>query len=792
MTTTTNSLGLKLTRTHSRKDIYDADAGSVDGEFGSFGHLHQSSAPTSHHHDEQRPVEGSTNRIGFGEGDGENLGGEQAKRARGGSTLSKIGTLNRLRLVPGGDPTAGKVGGVEGPGFSRSGPSQARGRRDPYQNRGGVGGGGTAREIGNRHGTLLEEEVRDSDDTHDYDDDDGHKLGGLEVSGDSGGERLAGGKGGESTGRVSSRSGGDSGGGDGGKRPSPGNLDLDLEKQEEGGGGGGGDVNDLDPTSSWSESSRSSPTSTSSWTRTGDFSIKDRERKVQVESEAQVGGGAEGRDEEGGGGGVERDGDDDRDEREKQDPNLVTWDSPDSIENPRNWTTRRSWAVVVIVSSYTFLSPLSSSMIAPALPIISEQFEVKETVRQNLMLSSFVLAYAFGPLFLAPLSEMFGRRYVLQASNLFYLVFNVACGASNSSTQLTVFRFLAGLGGSAPLAIGGGTIADLFPPDARGKAMGLYSLAPLIGPCAGPIFGGWIVQTIAQWRWIFWASSIFGGLTATVGFLILPETYAPFILKRKADKLKRETGNQDLHTIFDVEEAWHVRFKRNLIRPFILMATQPIIQALSIYMFILYGCMYLLLTVFPKVFEETYGERPGIASLNYISLGLGFTLGGQVGGRVIDKVYKDLRSKNRGQGRPEFKLPLLMVTSFFLPVGLLIYGWTAEYSTHWIGPNIGAAIFSTGVMGSFLVCQGFLVDVLPLYAASALAAAVFIRSLGGFGFPLFAPYMYQKLGQGWGNSVLALISAIFGIPSPFLLWKYGPYLRSKSQYSSGQPGSNMT
>ncbi|KAN0062201.1 hypothetical protein ACQY0O_005381 [Thecaphora frezii] len=435
-----------------------------------------------------------------------------------------------------------------------------------------------------------------------------------------------------------------------------------------------------------------------------------------------------------------------------EDPYLVTWSTPDSNENPRNWSQHRRWAVVVLVSSYTFLSPLASSMIAPALPLLSQQFHVTSHVQKNLMLSTFVLAYALGPLFLAPLSEMFGRRLVLQTANVVFIVFNIACGTSQTSTQLTVFRFFAGLGGSAPLAAGGGTIADLFGPAERGMAMALYSLAPLLGPAIGPIVGGWIVQETGKWRWIFWASSMYGGLTAVVGLLLLPETYAPRILHLRAARLRKETGDVAYHTIFDTDEEWHVRFLHHLVRPFILLTTQPIVQVLSALMTVLYGSMYILLTVFPSVFEQTYGEKPGVASLNYISLGLGFTVGGQVGGRVVDRIYRRLRDQNSGVGMPEYKLPLLKVTSFFLPAGLLVYGWSAEERVHWFVPNLGAAIFATGLMGSFVVCQGYLVDVMPLYAASTLAAAVFMRSLGGFGFPLFAPVLYDKLGQGWGVS----------------------------------------
>jgi len=76
-----------------------------------------------------------------------------------------------------------------------------------------------------------------------------------------------------------------------------------------------------------------------------------------------------------------------------------------------------------------------------------------------MLLSIFVLAYAVGPLVLGPLSEVYGRVPVLQLANLFFLVFNLACGFARTGGQMLAFRFLAGLGGSAPLAIGGGILA---------------------------------------------------------------------------------------------------------------------------------------------------------------------------------------------------------------------------------------------------------------------------------------------------------------------------------------------
>lgn len=101
-------------------------------------------------------------------------------------------------------------------------------------------------------------------------------------------------------------------------------------------------------------------------------------------------------------------------------------------------------------------------MVAPALIAISRDLNITSSIEQTLTLSIFVLAYAVGPLFLGPLSEMYGRVVVIQLANLVYLFFNLGCGLAKTKTQLIIFRFLAGLGGSAPLAIGGGVLSDVF------------------------------------------------------------------------------------------------------------------------------------------------------------------------------------------------------------------------------------------------------------------------------------------------------------------------------------------
>ncbi|MCJ1332201.1 hypothetical protein MMC10_008893 [Thelotrema lepadinum] len=476
-----------------------------------------------------------------------------------------------------------------------------------------------------------------------------------------------------------------------------------------------------------------------------------------------------------------------RSNRSIRDPNEVTWDGPDDPLNPKNWAKRKKWTATFVVSLFTLISPVSSSMVAPSTTTIAQEFDIDNAVIQQMFLSVFVLAYAVGPLFIGPLSEIYGRVHVLQIANLFFLVFNTACGGCTSAGQMIAFRFLAGLGGSAPQAIGGGVLGDAWSAEERGAAMAVYSLMPLLGPAIGPIAGAWITER-TTWRWSFYSVSIACALVQLNGLFSLRETYAPTILFKKARRLRKETGNPLLRTKF---EASAERTPTKILttafsRPFILLGTQPIVQFLALYMAFLYGLMYLVLSTFPLLFTGTYHESLGISGLNYISLGLGFWAGAQLCAPLNDRIYRHLKATlGKGKGRPEFRVPLMLPGSIIIPIGLFIYGWTAQYQTHWIGPNIGAVLFSMGSIIGFQCIQTYLVDSYTRYAASAVGAAAVLRSLFGFGFPLFAPYMYAALGYGWGNSLLGFLAIGLGVPAPVVLWYFGEKMRGRSRFAAG-------
>ncbi|KAK2609626.1 hypothetical protein N8I77_003119 [Diaporthe amygdali] len=504
-----------------------------------------------------------------------------------------------------------------------------------------------------------------------------------------------------------------------------------------------------------------------------------------------------------------------------KDPNLVTWNGPNDPENPKNWPMSKKWATTMLVSAFTFISPVSSSMVAPALEIMARDLGITSTVESQMTLSIFVLAFAIGPLFFGPLSESFGRWPVLLLTNFFYLVFNLGCGLSKTGAQMLVFRFLSGIGGSAPLAVGGGVLSDCWAPEQRGKAVGIYSLAPLLGPVIGPLAGGFIAEN-TTWRWVFYATTITAVVIQFAGFYHLPESHNTIILQKRRDRLAKETGNQNLYIAKDKQETLLRAITSSMARPTRLLATQPIVQLIALYMGYLFGLFYLILSTFPSLYRDVYGQGLGIGGLHYISLGVGFTLGAQVNAQITDRLYKKLTAKHYknpqkeketecnckcqchsvhgnmppnkptptppgmpNKGLPEFRIPSMFVGSLLIPIGLFWYGWSAEAALHWIMPDIGITIFAAGSITCLQCMQAYIIDSYTRFAASGMAAVIVLRSLAGFGFPLFAPYMYSALGYGWGNSVLGFVSIVVGIPAPYFFWFYGHKLRAVSKYAVG-------
>ena len=159
----------------------------------------------------------------------------------------------------------------------------------------------------------------------------------------------------------------------------------------------------------------------------------------------------------------------------------------------------------------------------------------------TLGLSFFVVGFALGPLLWAPLSELYGRQVVYFVTFMAFVAFNAGCAGAQNTWTILILRFFGGSFGSSPLTNAGGVVADLFTAKERGLAMSLFSIAPFMGPVLGPIVGGFLGMT-EGWRWVEGLMAIFSGTVWIIGILLVPETYPPVLLRKRAETLSKMTG----------------------------------------------------------------------------------------------------------------------------------------------------------------------------------------------------------------------------------------------------------
>lgn len=216
----------------------------------------------------------------------------------------------------------------------------------------------------------------------------------------------------------------------------------------------------------------------------------------------------------------------------------------------------------------------------------------RSSTESTMALSIYLLATAFGPLIFAPLAEIYGRKPVLHFSNIWFFVWNIVSGFAKTKETLIAARFLTGFGASAVYALGGAVLGDVWRPEQRGRTLGMYLLIPLLGAAVGPIIGGFMADR-TTWRWIFWSTSIFQGVMTVMCFMAFEETYPPLILRRRAEKLRRETGRAYYTAAerLDGERSALSIVSRSLTRPLRLLATHPIIQVMSCIEALSYGLL---------------------------------------------------------------------------------------------------------------------------------------------------------------------------------------------------------
>ncbi|KAK8010797.1 major facilitator superfamily transporter [Apiospora arundinis] len=460
---------------------------------------------------------------------------------------------------------------------------------------------------------------------------------------------------------------------------------------------------------------------------------------------------------------------------------VVGWDGQDDPKHPQNFSRSRQYWIICLLSLVTFMTPLASSILAPGIKLYSAEFGVTSATLGAMPVSIYLLGYAIGPLFLSPLSEIYGRFVVLSCSNVFFCIWFIGTALAPNLPSLVIFRLLNGIGGSATLTLGGSVIADVFPVERRGFAISIWTIGPTMGPSLGPVIGAFIASTIG-WRWTSWIVMIPSTLATILLIIMLPETNSWVLIRRKVATLRKELGRPDLVSCYETEQsrelsAWGV-IRQGLTRPLKFLFLCPMIAILSLYISFVYGTIYLMYNTVSPVFAGQYGWGNGVSGLPFLAMGLGYAVGLITFSLWSDRAVVSRTKLNGGVYEPEMRLPIMLWYALVTPITFFWYGWSAQYKTHWIVPILGLAPLGVGMFGIYMAAQAYIIDAYPVYAASSLAAFAVLRSLVAAFLPLAGTDLFDHLGLGWGNSVLGFICVAM-IPIPVLIGRFGTKIRKR-------------
>lgn len=478
---------------------------------------------------------------------------------------------------------------------------------------------------------------------------------------------------------------------------------------------------------------------------------------------------------------------------------ALDWTGPDDPENAENWSTAKKAYHIAYIGVMCFVITFGSSVYTPAIPDVAHYFDVGPTTA-ILPLTTYVIGLASGPVISAPISETFGRRVVYLTLFPISLLFVLGSALAKSFATLVICRFLAGVIGSAGLAVGAGTTSDLYPPLNRAPVSAVFLLAPFAGPALGPLAGGYLTEA-KGWRWTQYIILMIGAVVIVMGFF-QKETYKKIILQTRAKRLNLPpppnpmasmTASQKLKFILTI----------TVTRPINMLLTEPIVAFLAVYTAFNFGVLFIFFNAFPIVFESPFPEiqiyhfTTGDTGLVFIGIGVGIMLAGLTF-IILDRVNYQPKARlqitHHGKDPrslllpPEKRVLPAIIGSICLPISLFWFAWTARASVHWIVPTIGTVFFGAGNILVFFTAVMYSIDCFgPMSGASAMAANGILRYLAGALFPLFSRQMYRAMGVAWATSLLGFVTVAL-MPLPWILLKYGPWLRSKSKYADFSKG----
>lgn len=478
--------------------------------------------------------------------------------------------------------------------------------------------------------------------------------------------------------------------------------------------------------------------------------------------------------------------DESKEEPQPKDPFLVEYTGSDDPERPVNWPLPKKAVVALQVQLLTCVTYLGTAIYTPGQEEIQKAFGVGHVVA-TLNLSMYILGFGLGPMVFSPLSEfaIFGRQQLYIFTLFLFAMLQIGCALVDNIAGLVILRFITGILCSPSLSTGAATIAEIVTPPMVPVMIGMWSIGAVAAPAIGPVLGA-AMLVAKNWRFMFWLLMWLSSGTLLILTLFFPETYEENVLYRRCKRIQKTTGDKRYFTAKSKEES-KLTIKSIAInalwRPIEIIVKEPIVLALDSYLALAYGTFYLFFEAFPIVFLRVHHFTTVELGLSY----LGFVASSFIAYGVSLSFFRLFLPPiiKKGKFTPEKLLILAMWVCWCGPAALFLFGWTA--SVHWILPIISELFWVLFLFNLFQAIFSYLAMSYPKYVASVFAGNGLFRSGFACGFPLFGQAMYDNLAikgypVAWGSSLLGFITIGLGI-LPFVLYKTGPYLRSKSSFT---------
>ncbi|KAF3916210.1 hypothetical protein AA313_de0208884 [Arthrobotrys entomopaga] len=461
------------------------------------------------------------------------------------------------------------------------------------------------------------------------------------------------------------------------------------------------------------------------------------------------------------------------------DPANLEFDGPDDKRNARNWHLAERIYGTIVPALACFVVSFGASVYAPAVFAIQAEFGV--TLTQALAgVTTYVLGMGFGPLIAGPISETVGRRAVYFFALPISGAFTLGVAYAKNLATILICRFFSAMFGAAVLAVGAGTVADIW--DLRGSGAAMYASClflamAFMGPSFGPFVGFHVIADGRHWRWTMLIMCMLI-LPTAIAVYFARETYKKSILLAEARKQKKAIKKPP------PKEGLKVLFTVALLRPIKMIFMEPIVSSVSLYNGFCFAVFFAFFESIPFILLTEYRASQREIGNAFLAIWIGVVIAA-INCVVFEHFIYQPRRRHRVENglspiQPEERLYVALLGSILFPAGLFIWAWTAKSNIDIIVPLIGCVLFGWASVGTFIVTAVYLVQIYnDLLGASALGANSLVRYVMGAAFPLFTVQMYEKLGIPHAGTVLACI-AIALLPIPWIIFYYGPRLRARS------------